>query len=121
MLLVRLVTCKIDLVLVTLLTITVASCDCESVIPGGFPTCKYAMQDRMFIKAGAEVYKSGCTAEDQHGLKRFWSAKNLENAVQRHSKRLLVRQSNSITALSGFLPLSNVSPLVTGIQLDIFS
>lgn len=67
------------------------------------------------------MYKSGYTAEDQHGVKMFWSAKNLEDAIQRHPKRLLVRHSNSITALSGFLPLSNMSSLVAGIQLDVFS
>jgi len=117
----RLVTCKLDLVLVTLLIVSVAYCDCESVIPGGFPTCRYTMQDRGFIKSGAEVYKSVCTAKDQRGLQRFWMVKSLENAIQKQLRRLSVRQSNSVTALSGFLPLSNMSPLVSGIQLDIFS
>lgn len=88
---VRLVACKLDLLLVTLLAVTVAYCSCESVTPGGFPTCKYAVQDWGFIKSGAEVYQSGCFTEGQHGLKWFWSVKGLENTIQRHLKRLLVR------------------------------
>lgn len=32
--------------------------------------CKYAMQDRGLIKSGAEAYKSGCAAEDQHGFEK---------------------------------------------------
>lgn len=32
------------------------------------------MQDEVFIKSSAELFKSDCCVEDQHRLKRFWSS-----------------------------------------------